>query len=121
MWDNSEMSEDLQPCHDCGAEPGEAHRDGCDTARCLRTGTQRLACNPDDEHPEEGCGQDVWTGQWPGEADCIRLGWYSYFDPFRGWVRCGPDHPEAGPDLNRLRMDATWNRELLRWEAREPS
>ena len=112
-------------CHDCGALPGEAHEDGCDVARCLWTGMQRLSCSefgwtdpPEGEPgPAHDCGQDVWTGTWPGEADCIRLGWYSKFTP-SGWVQCGPDDPEAGPNLNRLAIDARWDRETHRWELR---
>lgn len=123
-------------CNDCGTEPGTAHGGNCDVARCTRTGMQRISCGigtPSfdgaaltgwaefDPHPGEDCGEDIWTGQWPGEADAIRLGWWSYFVPNGdpSWVRCGPDHPEATPDLNRLAIDGTWNRELLRWEARD--
>jgi hypothetical protein len=114
---------------------GSPHRVGCDTAVCLRTGMQRLLCGTQivrldggaydvqhiDEHPGEDCGQDIWTGQWPGEADAIRLGWWCYFVPNGNpsWVQCAPDHPEARPDLNRLAIDGKWNRELHRWEARD--
>lgn len=84
-------------CGDCAVLPGEPHHDGCDVARCLRTGGQRLACGEDHD-----CGNQVWTGAWPGDAECSIYGWHSYFEPGRGWVRCDPGHPEAGPDLNRL-------------------
>ena len=131
------MSEELRPCHDCGAEPGQPHGDGCDTAVCVHTGMQRIQCGigipqfagefitgwqDHDPHPGEDCGQDIWTGQWPGEADAIRLGWWCYFVPNGNpsWVQCGPDHPEARPDLTRLAVDGKWNPELRRWEAREP-
>jgi hypothetical protein len=128
------MTEVPRPCHDCRAQPGQPHEDGCDTAVCLRTGMQRLQCGLRpvmalgefvdlevcDPHPGEDCGKDIWTGQWPGEADAIRMGWWSYFVPYGNpsWVQCGPDHPDATPDLNRLAIDGKWNRELLRWEAR---
>jgi hypothetical protein len=134
---------ELRNCQDCGAHPGDPHDEDCDTARCLRTGQQRIMCGfrpvmvpgefpalsepldvvPDAPHPGEDCGQDIWTGQWPGEADAIRLGWYCYFVPNGDpcWVRCGPDHPDAVPDLNRLAIDGRWDRELLRWEARSPA
>jgi hypothetical protein len=51
---------DLQTrCPDCDAESGAAHDGGCDVARCLVTGLQRLTCR--DEHD---CGADVWSGPW---------------------------------------------------------
>lgn len=100
-------------CGDCGAVVGEAHSDGCDVARCLATGLQRIAC----EHPHD-CGEDVWTGVWPGTEDAERLGWFSYWnDSMCRWVRCGADHPGAGPDLNALAVNARWNPALQRWES----
>ena len=47
------MTNDL--CPDCYASPGEAHENGCDQARCLITGQQRLMC-----HEDHDCGEDVW-------------------------------------------------------------
>ncbi len=122
-------------CQDCGAEPGQPHGDGCDTARCTRTGMQRLQCGLRpvfvgavfvdleryDPHPGEDCGRDVWSGQWPGQGDAARLGWWCRFVPNGdpSWVPCGPEHPEAVPDLNRLAIDGRWDRKALRWEARD--
>lgn len=128
-------SEVLPVCQDCGARPGEAHGGGCDTAVCVHTGQQRIQCGigvPEftgpvltgwrdyDPHPGEDCGQDIWTGHWPGELDAIRLGWWCYFAPGQdpSWVRCGPDHPQALPDLNRLAIDGKWDKDLRRWETR---
>lgn len=51
-------------CPDCGAKPKHVHKDGCDVARCLNTGIQRLQCDCDK------CGSDVWTGFWPGVKEC---------------------------------------------------
>lgn len=99
-------------CPDCAVEIGQQHRRGCDVARCLATGEQRLQCY-DSAH----CGRDKWTGTWPGEAECIEFGWWTYFD--RGWQRCDASHPEAMPDLNRLVYDARWDREQGRWIRRE--
>jgi hypothetical protein len=112
-------------CQDCGANPGESHGDGCDTALCLHTGRQRLSCDVGtavfgwpETHPHDDCGSQVWSGAWPGEAECEVFGWHSYFVPHKGWLRCGPDYPEAGPDLNRLVTEAEWNREARRWRRR---
>lgn len=130
-------------CPDCGVSPGEPHEDGCDVARCLFTGRQRLMCDgneglphvmqdvPHIDQPIPGgyvpvdCGRDIWTGLWPGEAECREYGWYAWFrapGPGEGaygiWERCGPDHPEAGPDLNRLILACTWDRAARRWVRR---
>jgi hypothetical protein len=57
-------------CPDCDVAVGEAHVNdeadgGCDVARCLVTGPQRLTCEAD-HAADHDCGRDVWTGGWPG-------------------------------------------------------
>jgi hypothetical protein len=43
-------------------------------------------------------------------AECVEFGWYSKRNPNGvGWVPCTADDPEAGPDLNRLYIEATWD------------
>ena len=91
-------------CPDCDVMIGEPHVDGCDVARCLVTGLQRLSCEADHD-----CGTDTWTGRWPGETDCERLGWMIM--PNRS------DLPGL-PDLNRLYTQATWNPATRQWDAR---
>jgi hypothetical protein len=86
----------LEPsCPDCHVGIGQAHLEGCDVARCLATGLQRLghlrSCR---------CPRDVWTGRWPGEVECEEF----------GWMR-GP----GMPDLNRLLTTATWDPATCRW------
>ncbi len=136
------MNEPLLPCRDCGAPIGQPHQDGCDIARCLWTGIQRIQCaggltaevckvlheadrgDLADElaeyhgldDPDHDCGNDIWTGVWPGVAEAEEYGWYSYFGP--PWVQCGPDHPEATADLNRIHMECDWDRECGRWVKR---
>jgi hypothetical protein len=105
--------EKTDACWDCATPVGQPHSDGCDVARCLITGLQRLGCHADHDH-----GHQVFTGYWPGEIECVEFGWYSYFD--RGWIQCGPDHPEASPDLNRLHSgEAAWDPGAARWRLRE--
>jgi hypothetical protein len=86
----------LEPnCPDCDAGIGQAHDDRCDVARCLATGLQRLG------HPPTcPCPPNVWTGQWPGTAECEEFGWM-----------LGPDLP----DLNRLLATAIWDPAARRW------
>lgn len=112
---------DCQNCPDCGVEIGQPHEDGCDVARCLSTGQQRLMC-PAPHSGFHDCGQEIWTGLWPGTAECRDLGWFCYWrDPAPGeqygeFVRCSADHPDAIDDLNRLHRDAHWNPNTGRWE-----
>lgn len=106
----TETARELRNCGDCAVAPGQPHTEGCDVARCLETGDQRISCGEDHDH-----GRDIWTGTWPGEAECVEFGWYSVFTE-NGWQRCTADTPYAGPDLNRLhRGDADWDRESGRW------
>jgi hypothetical protein len=46
------------------------------------------------------------TGQWPGEDDCARLGFYVNGDPDL-------------PDLNRLFTDCVWDADTQRWERKQ--
>jgi hypothetical protein len=85
-------------CPSCEVAIGHPHVEDCDVARCLVTGLQRLSC----EH-EHNCGNDTWSGRWPGETDCERLGWM-----------IGP----GLPDINRLLAEATWNPATQQWEIR---
>jgi hypothetical protein len=92
----------LDNCPDCGVALGRKHKDGCDVERCPHCGGQALGCvgfNRNDTRREP------WTGKWPGEADCERLGYFVGGDP-------------QFPDLNRLFRDCVWNRERQRWEER---
>ena len=105
-----------EACPDCGAVIDEPHLAGCDVARCLATGMQRLQCS-EDEH----CGQDIWSGTWPGEMECAEFGWWTLFreplpgEPYGAWIRCGADYPDAVPDLNRLVRECTWDQVRGRW------
>jgi hypothetical protein len=61
-------------CHDCGATVGSKHLEGCDTARCLATGDQRLCCDCGN------CGEDIWTGKWPGTDEAYKYGLVCFDD-----------------------------------------
>jgi hypothetical protein len=104
-------------CPDCAVTPGQPHEDGCDVARCLVDGGQRLQCGRAAAH---NCGQDVWTGEWPGDAECREFGWWvqDRCSEGLGWVPCAPNAPGATEDLNRLHRDARWSPERARWVLR---
>jgi hypothetical protein len=125
-------------CLDCGATVGAPHTDGCDVARCLYDGGQRLmhemvGGSPivvmgfggipiiDADPNSHDCGRDVWTGLWPGEAECKEFGWWvqDRCDEGLGFAPCAPDAPGATEDLNRLYRDARWDRAAGRWRRRE--
>lgn len=72
-------------------------------------------------------GRLVWTGEWPGVVECREFGFWCYNDPdgygnpdmHYGHIPCGPDHPRATENLNRLASDeVVWSipegRNLLR-------
>lgn len=91
-------------CPDCGVTPGVCHEDGCDVARCVWTGLQRLACQAFSEGNDD-CGYDSWSGRWPGELECEEYGWVTT-DEVTGHVI---------HDLNRLARECRWSVEGQRW------
>ncbi|MEV6712707.1 hypothetical protein AB0M48_11765 [Lentzea sp. NPDC051208] len=97
MPDPLDLSAPQPRCPDCEVAIGQPHVEGCDVAMCLRTGLQRLSC----EH-KHNCGKDTWSGRWPGQTDCERLGWM-----------IGP----GLADLNRLLTEAMWNPTTQQWDA----
>jgi hypothetical protein len=103
-------------CGDCGVQPGQLHKRGCDVERCPYCGGQMIFC--DCNLPRRVPDKDrlPWTGEWPGEAECREFGWYAKRNPNGpGWVPCQSDDPGAQPDQNRLHKDAVWDRRLKRW------
>ncbi|MFI7122675.1 hypothetical protein [Amycolatopsis sp. NPDC049868] len=87
----------LQPsCPRCHVKIGHVHHEWCSVARCLATGGQRTG--HDEACP---CTEDIWSGRWPGAAECFEFGW-TYGD-------------DGLPDLNRLMATATWDPVAHRW------
>ena len=61
------MTAEISPrhaCPDCGVEPGQMHRIGCDVERCKICGWQAMGCDCDPNTPPT-----TWKGTWPGEVE----------------------------------------------------
>lgn len=104
-------------CPDCGVRPGTFHRQGCDVERCPYCGGQLISCDCRRRPPLDD--RLVWDGLWPGVAECREFGWFAVLVPGKGWVPCGPDEPGATEDLNRLHMEARWDRKQKRFVRRQ--
>ncbi len=78
LW---QAADETLRCHDCRALPGAEHAGGCDVQLCTVCGLQRISC-PCGGSPH-GWGQ-VWSGRWPGDAECRVRGLVSY-DQQSGW------------------------------------
>jgi hypothetical protein len=99
-------------CPDCGVEAGQVHRSGCDIEQCPYCGGQLISCICRRKPPLDD--RMPWAGLWPGVAECREFGWYARLVPGTGWVSCDPAEPGATEDLNRLHVEATWDR----WQKR---
>jgi len=101
-------------CPDCGTAVGESHRPGCDVEVCTGCGDQRLACllttGGCETHDPVSA---VWSGEWPGKAECRARGWYAVLVPGEGWRPCSVDTPRAREDLNRLAVFRQTGRDCL--------
>ncbi|MER5608318.1 hypothetical protein AB0F93_03680 [Micromonospora tulbaghiae] len=109
----------------CRAPVGQPHTEECETAVCLPTGEQRILHRGDRlaDLLDHDCGQDTWTGQHYGIAECQEYGWYvrraTSSDPDgAAWVPCEPNHPNAVPDLDRLARHGVWHPADRRWYRR---
>ena len=109
---------DSKTCYQCGASAGELHARGCDVEQCPYCGRQLLSCDHSVLFNDDAVPQDdrmPWDGFWPGVTECRAFGWFARLVPGRGWVPCHPNEPGAREDLNRLHMEATWDRDQKRF------
>lgn len=106
----------LTNCPDCGVEPYTPHKAGCDVERCHLCGGQALSCGCE---RQADAAPEVWTGEWPGYAECRDYNLYARLVPGQGWVPCSCEHPMAQPDLNRLMSTGEWYEEVNRWVVHE--
>jgi hypothetical protein len=107
-------------CHDCKVKPGALHKPGCDVERCPNCGFQLCTCGCSDAEIE-AVGRMVWTGRWPGEAECEEYGfWCRQGEKLPGalvgqWTPCHKDDPGARPHLNRLVFECDWDKTKKRF------
>ena len=101
-------------CPECGARPGNVHRRGCDVELCPYCGDQLVRCRCSAPYPPLD-DRMVWTGTFPGVAECEEFGWYARLVPGQGWILCDPWDLDAEPDLYRLHAEAQWDREGKRF------
>lgn len=75
---------------------------------------QAISCDCAPQAPETFTGIAAtdrlhWDGAWPGERDAVAFGWSVKASPQGGWTPCRASDPKARPDLNRLRVEASWD------------
>jgi hypothetical protein len=102
------MTTDPESCPGCDVPPGDYHRIGCDIEQCPYCGGQFISCMCRKSPPLDD--RMPWTGIWPGVLECREFGWYAKLVPGKGWLSCPADEPGATEDLNRLRIEAVWDR-----------
>jgi hypothetical protein len=97
------MAECNRVCDQCGALPGELHREWDDIARCFESGEQLIACS--EEHVES-CSPSRWDGEYPNIKKCRALGLF-IVDPQFGKTE----------DLNKFAsLPKEWNRDSQEWD-----
>jgi len=90
----------MKTCPDCGVEPGQQHKGCCDVEICSACGDQFISCDCQEHDPAKS----VWTGLWPGVAECRERGWYIQMSPgpeYKIGPACDKSHPWATEDINR--------------------
>jgi hypothetical protein len=112
------MSSSSDTCPDCHVAPGNVHRIGCDIEQCPYCGGQLISCDCGRKPPLDD--RMPWSGLWPGAAECREFGWYAKLVEGRGWLPCAANEPGATEDLNRLYVEAWWNRKEKRFVLVEP-
>jgi hypothetical protein len=129
----------MRTCPDCGVDPGQRHKPGCDIERCPSCGQQAIGCDciyklcgfdvstleaahpdiyvngPTDEmytrwETTWGSKAIAWSGEWPGVSECQEYGLYARMGD-NGWEPCSPTDEGASEDLNSLYTKCVWDAE----------
>jgi hypothetical protein len=102
------MKADDERCPGCSVHTSGYHQVGCDIEQCPYCGGQLISCDCGGKPPLDD--RMPWSGVWPGVTECREFGWYARLVPGKGWLPCRADEPEASEDLNRLHVEAVWDR-----------
>ena len=92
-------------CPGCGVGIGHLHEKGCNVERDPDTG-QQMAYT---ENYQSEAARIAWSGRWPGDEDCEKLGLYAKFVPGHGFHKTTREDSDGSPDLNRLIKDFDWD------------
>lgn len=99
-------------CPDCAAHPGQIHLSKCNEARCVYDGEQRVTHLGRQWHD---CGKSVWTGEFPGTAECREYGLWCRWSGVFGYIPCDADDLGAVPDVHVLMEWGRWDQIHQRW------
>lgn len=102
-------------CTGCGARPGELHRRGCEIECCPECGLSLITHQCALTTP-----RIRWSGEQTGTAECRAFGWYTRLVLGKGWVRCEKHESGARPDLQRLHVEAVWDKRAARFRIPRP-
>ena len=104
---------EFETCPDCSVEIGQNHLNDCDVTRCKVHGVQLFKCHLIKE--SENCMPTNFDGYFPGTQEAIKREWYVFQNSENKWEVCGPDHPEATPDINKVIKELTWDSQLEKY------
>jgi hypothetical protein len=117
---------DLCQCPDCGANPGENHKPGCDVERCPHCGNQAILClYSENDVTIASCDGKIvpdeellkWSGRWFGYEDCEEYNFWCKWN--NGWVPCEKGEIGSQLDMNRLLKECDWDRDAKRFVHRK--
>jgi hypothetical protein len=101
-------------CPDCGAAPGELHKNTCDQTICPACGSLYFTCGCPDE-AIKGLPQVPWRGEPPAITACKEYNLYIRDIPGKWNVPCSGDDEGAREDLDRLYTQGAWDVSRQKW------
>lgn len=99
-------------CPGCTVGIGVLHAATCAHGWCRGTGRELSLCS---ETRHLGpCEPGVWDGAAPGTAEAVGAGFFHRATP-AGWQPCPMEHPDAEPDIDRMRAAGRWDVQEQWW------